>query len=317
MKKSALFLCVIAFAGAVNASWYWPFGDDDGQPEPPRLSELMTNATELIDVATDLAEEGKIQESVLKYREALDELTRIESENPERAATTEFTSLRNKRAYVNAAIDSLLLSQARDNAKAVAVTDTTELEKKFLVRQGKLPPEVLKPAVERKAEEPAKTNAVPVAVPSGVVGKPAVAENKTDPKAKKAQKKSNIEKLKLALRKNPDNRKARLALIGEYIRAELYDNARNEIGVLLQANMTDSSALNLRAVCEASTGDFKAAENTLDLAIQSNPRDYNGYYNMANLKLQVSDNKDIARRYYETGRALGGPKDENLESALK
>jgi hypothetical protein len=34
--------------------------------------------------------------------------------------------------------------------------------------------------------------------------------------------------------------------------------------------------------------------------------------------LQISAaNKDVARRYYETGRAVGGPVDANIERALK
>ena len=91
----------------------------------------MEPATALIDEASDLAGDGKSVESVEKYREALKELDRIERENPERAATSEFATLRNKRAYVNAAIDSLLLGQVKSNAKAVAVSDTTELERKL------------------------------------------------------------------------------------------------------------------------------------------------------------------------------------------
>ena len=74
----------------------------------------MEPATELIDEASDLAADGKIDESVEKYRKALDEIDRIERENPERAKSTEFATLRNKRAYVNAAIDSMLLSQGEE-----------------------------------------------------------------------------------------------------------------------------------------------------------------------------------------------------------
>ena len=96
----------------------------------------MEPASELIDEASDLAADGKIDESVEKYRKALAELDRIELENPERAKSTEFATLRNKRAYVNAAIDSMLLSQVKQNAKAVAVSDTTELEAKLAEEKG-------------------------------------------------------------------------------------------------------------------------------------------------------------------------------------
>lgn len=291
MKKWVLFLAVFGVFTSVNASWYWPFGSDDDS-DGPRLSELMEPASELIDDASDLAMDGKVQDAITKYRAALDELAKVELDYPDRAATTEFASLRNKRAYVNAAIDSLLLAEARDNAKAVAITDTTELEKKFLRKKGLLPPEE-NPVV--KAPEAKPVTKTPEAKPV---------------------KKVDASKIAEALKKNPKNRKLRLALIGEHIKAEDFDKAKAQIDVLLKANMTDSSALNLKAVCEAAQGDFKSAEKTLDLAIQSNPRDYNGYYNMANLKLQGSDNKNVARYYYETGRAVGGPKDAELEAAV-
>lgn len=305
MKAWFLFLAVFGVFTSVNASWYWPFGSDDDS-DGPRLSELMEPASELIDDASDLAMDGKIQDAIAKYREALDELSKVELDNPDRAATTEFASLRNKRAYVNAAIDSLLLAEARDNAKAVAITDTTELEKKFLRKKGLLPPE------EK-----------PVAKAPEVKPETVVSEVKPDAKILEAEKdvkpvkKADSVRIAEALKKYPKNRKLRLALIGEHIKSENFDKAKEQIEVLLKANMTDSSALNLKAVCEAAQGDFKSAEKTLDLAIQSNPRDYNGYYNMANLKLQGSDSKNVARYYYETGRAVGGPKDAELEAAVE
>lgn len=130
-----MFLLVLG--SAVQASWYWPFGSDDGDEKtPPRLSTLMEPASLLIDEASDLAADGKVDESVEKYRKALAELDRIETENPERAKTSEFSTVRNKRAYVNAAIDSMLLSQVKANAKAVAVSDTTELERKLAEERG-------------------------------------------------------------------------------------------------------------------------------------------------------------------------------------
>ena len=77
-------------------------------------------------------------------------------------------------------------------------------------------------------------------------------------------------------------------------------------------------ALNLKATMESRQGKFKEAERTLDQAIKSNPRNYFAYYNMAILMLQVNpDNKDVPRRYYETGRSLGGPRNESIEEMLK
>ena len=291
MTKFCSILTVMSLVTAVQASWYWPFGTEDR--DKPRLSTLMSDATALIDDATELAAEGRIRDAVDKYREALTELANVEISNPDRAKTTEFASLRNKRAYVNAAIDSLLLAEARSNAKAVAITDTTDLERRFLERKG-----LVKPSVK----------------PAPAVKKPAPAVKKTE----NAVRKSGLaERLELALEKEPGSRRLRLALIGEYIKLGRYDRSTVLIDELLKADQRDSAALNLLAVCQVYKGDMASAEKSLDLAIMSNPKDYNGYYNMANLKLQTTGDKDAARRYYETGRAIGGPADAELEAVLK
>lgn len=125
---AALIACAAAIPEA-RAAWYWPFGGDE--KSPPRVSELIEEASELMDDAADLAADGKIEEAVDKYREARAELERVEFENPARAATDEFATVRNKKAFIETAIDSLLLKQAQNNAKAVTVTDTTALERRY------------------------------------------------------------------------------------------------------------------------------------------------------------------------------------------
>ena len=131
MNKFVVLLLVSALSGWACASWYWPFGGGDKAKDKVRISEMMEPASILIDEASDFAEDGKTSEAIDKYRQALAELDRIELENGDRAQSAAFATLRNKRAYVNAAIDSLLLKEAQQNARAVAVTDTTELEKKY------------------------------------------------------------------------------------------------------------------------------------------------------------------------------------------
>jgi len=137
MRRIVLTAATALCALCAQASWYWPFGSDDDEPEGPRLSELMEPATTNIDAAADFAAEGKLKEAQDCYRAAIAALKKIESENPERAATPEFATVRNKRAYINAALDAMLLAEARDNAKAVSVTDTTELEVKMTLKPWK------------------------------------------------------------------------------------------------------------------------------------------------------------------------------------
>ena len=258
MRKIFVFLLSAGLLNVASASWYWPFGSDDDETattKRPRLSVLMAPASALIDEAADLAEDGKSSEAVEKYREALAALDQIESENAEFADKPEFATLRNKRAYVNATIDSLLLKQVRDNARAVAVSETTALEKKL-------------------AEE----------------------------KAKKKQK---------AVRERRKQAMKDLAS-GDCSAASL------AISEMLAENPKDAAALNLKAALEMTRGDYKAAERALDLAIAAHPRNYYAYYNMAKLILEWQPaNKAGARRYYEAGRDVGGPRDENLEGRVR
>lgn len=129
MRYCILVLAVFAVSTGAFASWWWPFGGKED--DVPRISELLEPASRFIDAASDYADDGKIDEAVAEYRKALAELDRIELENPDRVDKPEFATVRNKRAYIESSIDSMLLAQARNNARAVAVSDTTELEKKY------------------------------------------------------------------------------------------------------------------------------------------------------------------------------------------
>ena len=296
-------------AGGVSASWYWPFGSDDGNAAPTRrLSELMRPASLLIDEAADLAEDGKSQEAVEKYRAALMELDNIERENPDRAASKEFDSVRTKRAYVNAAIDTLLLEQVRSNAKSVAVSDTTELEKRLAAERAGASEKAKPAAKDEKADkqdEVAEDDAKPDEVAEDGAEKPAKDRAETA-KAEPAKAKPPAGNL--------PRREQAMADIdrGDYEAAEIIVNE------MLTEKPNSAMALNLKATMEMAQGKFKDAERTLDQAIMSNPRSYYAYYNMADLVLQANPgNKTTAKRYYETGRAVGGPADEQLEAMLK
>lgn len=277
MNRLLAFIFVFAVVFQSAAAWYWPFGSDEESKAAPRISELMEPASLLIDEASDLAAEGKLQEAVEKYRKALAELDRIELENPDRADKPEFATLRNKRAYVNAAIDSMLMSQVKENAKAVAVSDTTELEKKLLQEKS------AKVSVKEPEKKPTPGKKAAVA-------------------AKKVKLKSM----------------SRSEQVISDIAAREYEAAAIVIGEMLVEKPNGAAALNLKAALETAQGKYAEAEKTLDSAIMSNPRSYYAYYNMARLILQSRpDGKSSARRYYETGRAIGGPADAELEGLVK
>lgn len=287
MDKIFLIMLSCALVMAAEASWYWPFGDSE--PKPPRLSELVERASELIGEASDLAADGKVSEAVEKYREALAEINRVEAENAERAKTTEFATLKTKRAYVEATIDALLMNQVRQDAKPIAVSDTTDLERRL---------------AEERAGKPSKGETKPV---NG-------AETTAKPKPQPEEKPRQAKPVRQAPQRSLTPREEVMKAIGE----SDFAKADRLIAALLEAKPNDAAALNLRAAREAAEGKYREAEKTLDTAIMSNPRDYFAFYNMAVLKLQTrTDDRDGARRYYETGRTLGGPRDESIEEMLK
>ena len=286
MKYLTTFALAFALCAEVEAAWYWPFSSDK-EPKPPRVSELMEPASVMIDEAYDLADEGKTSEAVEKYREALAELDRVEAENPDRVKEPEFNTLKNKRATVKAAIDSLLLSEAQDNARTIAISDTTELQKKYDAKHNKTP----------KPEEPAATQ-VPEAA------KPETTEAPAAP--------ANPEPTVVLQRP-----KSKMAIALEDLAKRDFAAVELTVKEILDERPNDAAALNLKAAAEMAQGDAKAAEKTLDQAIMSNPRGYHAYYNMARLMAGMKGNRSGAKRYYEAGRSLGGPVDAKLEELLK
>lgn len=306
--RALVAMLALALAGAAQASWYWPFGssDEEKKKDQPRLSELMEEASLAMDNASDLAAEGKITEAVAEYRRALEELDKVEMENPERAATPEFATVRNKRAIINASIDSLYLAQARDNARAVAVTDTTELEKKFAERM----------AERRAAADGEKKDETPKL--ESQLESYMEEERKhlkaVEQEAARAKTERTINEL---LAKDPNSRKARVMQAGEMLRVGDNEGAIAKLDEVLAESPDDVSALNMKAVCEIAQGEVKAAAMTLAHAIKTNPQDYHAYYNMSRLVMQTSGKKAAAKRYYDTGRKVGGPVDEEMEKLFE
>lgn len=284
----SIFLVLLAFNSS-KASWYWPFGSDD-DTKKIRLSDLVEQASLEIDNAVEAAAEGDMDQALVHYRKALDELDRIERENKDIAPLPEYASLRNKRAYVSTAIDSILLEQSRVNAKAVRVTNTAALEKKLA-----------KYREEKKLRNKGNIANVADGLSALEVAKSSNADEDDSLRAKQSKTSDNIK----MERKIEDAKKTPLADI-------------EEVEKILSVKPDDAKALNLRAQIEASKGDWKSAEATLDRAIMSNPNSYYAYYNMAMLIIKFRpSSRDAARRYYETGRQLGGPVNKYLERAFK
>ncbi|MBR2939243.1 MAG: hypothetical protein IKC15_05235 [Kiritimatiellae bacterium] len=281
MVRFGAFAVAATLSLGALGSWYWPFGSDD-EEVIPRISELMEPASTNIDAATDFEFDGKFDEAIAGYEAALRELDKVEAEYPDQMDKPEFTTVKTKRAYVRAKIDTLKFLQVKENSKAVAVSDTTELEKKLAAEKAAAA-KAATPEPEPEAEKPAPAPAKP-------------APKKPAP-AKALSRQQRI---------------AKAIADGDYAAADA------DIAETLRTRPNDAAALNLRAMMESAQGKYRDAEHTLDQAIQSNPKSYHAYYNMARLILKAyPDNKDGARRYYETGRAVGGPRNAALEEAVQ
>ena len=293
MVRFGVFAVAATLSLGALGSWYWPFGSDD-EEVIPRVSELMEPASTNIDAATDFEYDGKFDEAIACYEAALRALDMVEAEYPDQMKKPEFTTVKTKRAYVRAKIDTLKFLQVKENSKAVAVSDTTELEKKLAAEKAAAA-KAATPEPEPEAEKPAPEPEKPS------VEKPAPAPAKPAPRKPAPAK---------ALSRQ--QRIAKAIADGDYAAADA------DIAETLRTKPNDAAALNLRAMMESAQGKYRDAEHTLDQAIQSNPKSYHAYYNMARLILKAyPDNKDGARRYYETGRAMGGPRNAALEEAVK
>lgn len=272
-------------------SWYWPFGSsDDDESRPKRVSELLSTATDYIEKASEHAEEGKIDEAITEYENALAELDRVEIENAERVKTAEFDTLRNKRVQTRTAIDSLRMQRVMNGSQRVAITDTEKLEQEYAKQEE-----------ERRNSRSGK--------PSGALRDETRLVNEGV---------TNLTDAVTGAVGGP-TRRERIVQAMERLAAKDYVTAHAIVRELLAKKPNDAAALNLRASIETAQGNFKAAEKTLDQCIQSNPKSYYAYYNLAKLILQTRQEAGIesAKRYYEAGRECGGPADDEIEEALQ
>ena len=308
-------------AMAAHAAWYWPFGDDEDSPDkPPRLHRLLENANDLIEQAEDASLEGDAEKALELYNSALTNLTDIAEKNPDRAERPEFAPLRNKIAATSAAIDSIRFAQVNQNIRAVAVTDTTELQKKYDEEQAKK--KGIDKVIEKKkkkddkdkgdkdtddsakddkdkdkkglGEEPKASNGIRTTQPPETLSR----QSATSP---------NVEgfddKIQLAIKELQAKDYAAADLLLE----DLEKERKNDLNVLI-----------LRAAAQNGLKYHLAARRTLEKAMRAHPKSYLPYYNLAYLMFKIEgEGVDSARQYYELGRDRGGPRDEKLEKRLK
>ena len=311
MKQIVLFVAAVValMAAPARAAWYWPFGNDEDSDEKPRLHRLLENANDLIEQAEDASLDGDAERALELYNSALTNLVDIADKNPDRAEKPEFAPLRNKIAAVSAAIDSIRFEQVNRNIRAVAVTDTTELQKKFDEEQAK------KKGVNKEKEKseadkvekkptPEKTESPNPAPPNP--------EAKPEPKANPAPQSAARGDVSL------DGFDGKIQTAIKELQAKDYAAADLLLEELEKERSDDLNVLILRAAAQNGLKYHLAARRTLEKAMRAHPKSYLPYYNLAYLMFKIEgEGQRSARQYYELGRALGGPQDQKLEGRLK
>ena len=293
----------------------WPFGNDEDSPDAkPRLHRLLENANDLIEQAEDAALDGDAEKALELYNSALTNLVDVAAKNPDRAEKPEFAPLRNKIAATSAAIDSIRFAQVNRNIRAVAVTDTTELQRKYDEEQarkkGLKKPEPKKPAAKTPEEKPAvreKERPAPsTPAPETAAEKPAPAASAP---VKKPAPAKPVEVAGLD---------ARVQTALNEIQAKDYAAADLLLADLEKARPNDLNVLILRAAAQNGLKYHLAARRTLEKAMRAHPKHYLPYYNLAYLMFKIEgEGAASARQYYELGRTLGGPQDARLERRFK
>lgn len=312
MMKYTISLLAAVLASAamhLHAAWYWPFGDDEeAEGKPPRLHRLLENANDLIEQAEDAALDGDAEKALELYNSALTNLVDVAAKNPDRAEKPEFAPLRNKIAATSAAIDSIRFAQVNRNIRAVAVTDTTELQKKYDQEQARKKG-LDKPVEKRKdgdaggkEEKPASSPSVKKAVKEGAA--PAAGPSASAKAAAPVRKVEGLDdRLQTALRE---------IQMKDYAAADLL------LEDLEKERPKDLNVLILRAAAQNGMKYHFAARRTLEKAMRAHPKHYLPYYNLAYLMLKLEgEGVESARQYYELGRSLGGPQDRKLEGLFK
>ena len=317
MKNAFFVMLSVVLAGMalpVRAAWYWPFGEDEDSPDAkPRLHRLLENANDLIEQAEDAALDGDAEKALELYNSALTNLVDVAAKNPDRAEKPEFAPLRNKIAATSAAIDSIRFAQVNQNIRAVAVTDTTELQKKYDEEQAKkkglkLPEE--KKGDAKKVEEK-KVESKPETKPDA----PKKSENRPAPE------KTSAPAASAPVKKPAPSKPVAVAGLDEKIQTALNEIQSKDFAAadLLLADLekerpNDLNVLILRAAAQNGLKYHLAARRTLEKAMRAHPKHYLPYYNLAYLMFKLEgEGAASARQYYELGRTFGGPQDLRLE----
>ncbi|MBR4170303.1 MAG: tetratricopeptide repeat protein [Kiritimatiellae bacterium] len=338
MKRHPLwFLCALSFAFfTVNPEFSTvasaaekekaPSTENKKKEKPKKVSELLQKVTDLMDAAQDAYVDGDAQKAIAGYRDALKEIDRIEAENFDRADTPEFAPVRFRRALCETTIDRIMLEEASATSRTVAVTDTTELEKRRAERKkaaetNNVPDTAIHLSAKKSAEE--------LAFSKHSQEKKEKADGKNEKLdingelefAKDMQSVQRFEDAEHSLVKilkvDPDNREAMFLLALVQLQSGRAKDSLILLDDLLTDTPRDEATLLLAAAAHTSAGEYSKAMEKLDLAMKINPKRPDGYHNMAWLLVEMNPKQTKeAEAYYRQAIRLGGARDLDLERRL-
>jgi tetratricopeptide (TPR) repeat protein len=305
-------ICVFSFSAAAKE-------------KEPKVSELLKEANELMSQAQEAYVTGESKRSLELYRKALEEIARVERENPRRVSSSEFAPVRFRKALCETEIDRIMLDEVSSSARTVAVTDTSALEAKRAERKKAAETNNVPEAAVRltaKTEAGVQAPAADAAAVSGA-GKPAEGLNIKE-ELEWAKDMLSVDRFDAAevpllkvLKAEPENRDARLLMALSRLQQGRHNDAAVVLDDLMEDNPRDETTLLLAAGAYAANGGYAKAMEALDKAMKANPQRPAGYYNMAWLLLDINPGKtDEAEMYYRKAVQLGGARDRDLERRL-
>ena len=86
---------------------------------------------------------------------------------------------------------------------------------------------------------------------------------------------------------------------------------------MMREDPNNLNILLLRAAAQAGSGSYNAARRTLERAMRAHPKSPLPYYNLAHLYLNLGNDLENARQYYDLNLEFDGPRSTVLEAKFK
>ncbi len=314
--KRAVLICLVAVSvvGLVQPGW--------GRRKKVNVTELLADANELMNKAEAAYLDGESREALDLYREALQEVDRLQGEYADKVSSKDLAPLRFRRAVCETEIDRIMLEEVSLTARTVAVTDTRKLQEKRDARQREAETNQMAEATTKLSPKKESVKG-PVGEVVGDDGGHAKDINVVEELewAKDMLTVDNFDDAEVSLvkvlRHDPENRDARFLLGVMRVQQERHSDAAVVLADLAEDFPEDEAVLLLTAGAYVASGSYAKAMDSLDRAMRANPRRPDGYLNMAWLLLEMNPKEQSeAEMYYRQAVKLGAARNRDIERRL-